>query len=112
MAWASGMVGTITSIAAAMVSPRRRATSVPTSTPAIKPPGIPRPPCQRAGTSSQRPRNDRQSVATWYSRDPTRPAGIAHIEIEAMVSASPPRAAYRRWLQVTAANAPRAIISP
>jgi len=81
-------------------------------TPAARPPGMPRPPCQTAGTSSQRPRNRFQSVTTWYKREPRRPAGTAQMAMVEMWSAVPPLSTHRRWAHETATITPRAIMTP
>jgi hypothetical protein len=95
-----------------MSMPLRLASQTPTPTPTTRPPGMPRPPFHTAKTSSQWPSKRRQSVSTWYSRAPMRPAGTAHRAIEAMSSGLPPSRSQRRWVMRTAAMTPVAMHSP
>ena len=82
MACANGSAGTTAARASPRSMPWRRTIHKPTSIPAAIPPGIPRPPFQMAKISSQPSSwNFRQSVITWYRRDPIKPAGTAHSAI-------------------------------
>ena len=69
--------------------PRRMPAQMPTATPSAMPPQMPRPPSQILKASSHRPSKRRQSVMTWYSREPMTPAGTAHSAMYDMSSRVP-----------------------
>jgi hypothetical protein len=74
---------------------------------------MPSPPSQILKASSQRPWKRRQSVITWYSREPMMPAGTAQSAMYDTSSRVPaPLASSRRPANQTAASTPSAIISP
>src|SRR5262245_18002348 len=99
MAWATTMPGAMASAYAGSGTPLTRQPIHAPTAPSAMAPQMPRPPSQMRRASRgflPSPKYRYQSVATWYSRPPTRPNGTANTAMSMTVPAVPPRAIHRR----------------